>query len=312
MRAVGYTEFGGPDVLHFVELPDPEAGLGQLRIRVHGAAVNPADSRQRSGARADLLKDIPPPYVPGMDVAGILEQIGEGASTDLKIGDHVMAIVVNHGSHGGYSERVVVPAESVARVPVGVTDAEAATLPMNGLTARLALDTLGLGSSQTVAITGAAGALGGYVVQLAKADGLHVIADASPDDEQLVKALGADVIVRRGPEFSERVRQAAPEGADGLVDGALLNELVIPAVRDGGQIVTLRGFEGNVDRGITFHPVWVLDYAREQKKLDRLREQVDNGQVALRAARIIPAEKAAEAHRILEAGGIRARLVLAL
>jgi NADPH:quinone reductase-like Zn-dependent oxidoreductase len=121
------TEFGGPEVLHVVDLPDPTAGPGQLRIRVRAAAVNPTDTALRDGARADRLKDVPPPHVPGMDVAGVLEQIGQGVSTDLAVGDRVMAIVVPLGSHGAYSERVVVPAESVVRVPAGATDAEAAT-----------------------------------------------------------------------------------------------------------------------------------------------------------------------------------------
>ena len=115
-----------------------------------------------------------------------------------------------HGSHGGYCERIVVPAESVARVPAGATDAEAATLPMNGLTTVQALDLLGLEPGQTLAVTGAAGAVGGYAVQLGKAAGLHVIADAAESDEQLVKDLGADVVVPRGPEFAERVREVVP------------------------------------------------------------------------------------------------------
>jgi NADPH:quinone reductase-like Zn-dependent oxidoreductase len=310
VKAVGITQFGGPEVLQIVSLPDPEAGPGELRIRVHAAAVNPTDTGLRSGGRADMLKDIPPPYVPGMDAAGVLEQIGVGASTDLRVGDHVMAIVVPHGTHGAYSERIVVPAESVARTPAGATDAEAATLPMNGLTARQALDLLGLEPGQTLAVTGAAGAVGGYALQLGKADGLFVVADASADDEQLVKDLGADIVVRRGPAFAERVREAVPQGADGVVDGALLNERVAGAVRDGGRVATVRGFEGDAERGITFHPVWVRTYAREHAKLDRLRQQAEDGQVSLRVARIFPAREAAEAHRALEAGGTRGRLIL--
>jgi NADPH:quinone reductase-like Zn-dependent oxidoreductase len=307
---VGITEFGGPEALHIVELPEPEAGPGEMRIRVHAAAVNPTDTVLRSGARAAQLKDVPPPYVLGMDAAGVLEQIGEGVVTDLRPGDHVMAIVVPRGSHGAYAERIVVPAESVVRVPAGATDTEAATLPMNALTTRMALDTLALEPGQTLAVTGAAGAAGGYAVQLGKADGLYIVADASEADEQLVKELGADIVVRRGEEFAERVREAVPEGADGLIDGALLNELVLPAVRDGGRIATVRGFRGPEERGITFHPVMVRGYAREHAKLDRLRQQVEDGLVTLRVARTFPAEQAAEAHRILEAGGTRGRLVL--
>src|SRR6516225_1299432 len=114
MRAVGISEFGNPDVLHMVDLPDPQPGPGQVRIRVRAATVNPTDTGLRSGARAAQLKDIPPPYVPGMDAAGVLDQIGEGVSTALQPGEQVMAIVVPSGSHGAYSELLVVPVESVA------------------------------------------------------------------------------------------------------------------------------------------------------------------------------------------------------
>jgi NADPH:quinone reductase-like Zn-dependent oxidoreductase len=198
----------------------------------------------------------------------------------------------------------------VTRVPAGATDAEAATLPMNGLTTRQALDVLQLAPGQTLAVTGAAGAVGGYAIQLGKAAGLRVIADASAQDEQLVKELGADIVVPRGPEFAARVREALPDGADGLIDAALLNEMAFPAVRDRGGIVTVRGFTGTPDRGISFHPVFVRTYAREHAKLDRLRQQAEAGEVTLRVANTLPADQAAEAHRILEAGGTRGRLVL--
>ncbi|MFF4410519.1 NADP-dependent oxidoreductase [Streptomyces sp. NPDC001262] len=310
MRAVGFEEFGGPEVLRVLDLPEPEAGPGQVRIRVRTAAVNPTDTLRRSGTSAARYKDVPPPYVPGMDAAGVLDQIGEGVSTDLRIGEHVMAVVVPDAAHGAYAERIVVPAASVARVPAGATDAEAASLPMNGLTARLALDVLGLAPGRTVAVTGAAGATGGYAIQLAKAEGLHVIADAAPRDEQLVKELGADAVLERGDDFPRRVRAAVPEGVDGLVDGALFDRRALPAVRDGGRIATLRNFSEPGERGITFHPVMVTDYAREQAKLDRLRQQAEDGHLTLRVARILPAEQASEAHRLLEAGGVRGRLIL--
>jgi len=290
VRAIGITRFGDPGVLHLVDLPDPDAGPGELRIRVRAAAVNPTDTGLRSGGRAALLKDIPPPYVPGMDAAGILDQIGAGVPAGLQVGDHVMAIVVPHGSRGAYSDFVVVPAESVTRVPAGATDAEAATLPMNGLTTRQALDLLGLAPGQVLAVTGAA--------------------DASAQDVQLVKDLGADIVLRRGADFAGQVREVLPGGADGLIDAALLNELAIPAVRDGGRIATVRGFRGEPERGITFHPVSVRTYAREREKLDRLRHQAEAGEVTLRVATALPAERAAEAHRLLEAGGTRGRLIL--
>ncbi|RCW47008.1 NADPH:quinone reductase-like Zn-dependent oxidoreductase [Halopolyspora algeriensis] len=304
------TEFGGPDALHELDLPERHAGSGEMRIRVHAATVNPTDTVLRNGDRAKALSSVPPPYVPGMDAAGVLEEIGEGVDTDLTVGEHVMAIVVPQGSHGAYAEQIVVPAGSVARIPSGADDVAAATLPMNGLTARLALDALKLRAGHTIAVTGAAGSFGGYVVQLAKAEGLRVVADASPADENLVRELGADIVVERGADVADRIRKEVPEGVDGLADGAVLDHRVIGAIRDGGGIATVRGFAGEPERGITYHPVLIADYAQEQAKLDRLRAQAESGQLTLRVARSLPAEQAAEAHRLLEAGGTRGRLVL--
>ncbi len=314
MRAVGVTEFGPPEVLHVFEVPDPEPGPGELRIRVHAAAVNPTDTVLRGGGRAERLKDVAPPHVPGMDAAGVLEKIGEGTVTDLALGERVLAIVLPLGPRGAYAERVVVPVDSVVRSPAGATDAEAATLAMNGLTARLALDELALAEGQTLAVTGAAGAVGGYAVQLGRAEGLRVVADAAPDDEELVRRLGAQQVVPRGDDFAAHVRAAVPEGADGLVDGALLGPLAVGAVRDGGRMATLRGYDGagaGADpRGVTFFPVFVRNYAREREKLDVLRAQAEDGVLTLRVARTMPMEQAPEAHRLLEAGGLRGRFVL--
>jgi NADPH:quinone reductase-like Zn-dependent oxidoreductase len=245
-----------------------------------------------------------------MDAAGVLEEIGAGVDTDLQVGDEVMAIVVPEGSHGAYSEQIVVPADSVARAPAGVSHAEACTLPMNGLTAQLALDVLGLRPGQTLAVTGAAGAFGGYVVQLAKAAGLTVVADASEADEKLVQQLGADVVLPRGTAFAARVRERFPGGVDGAADGALLNGLLAPAVRDGGTVVTVRGYREPAERGVVFRPIRVRDYARAAEKLDRLRQLVEEKKVSLRVAGTVPKEQAADAHRRLEAGGMRGRMVI--
>ena len=100
MRAAGFTDYGGPGVLHVVDLPDPEPGAGELLVRVHAAAVNPTDTVLRSGGRAERLKDVTPPHVPGMDAAGVLERIGAGTRTDLAVGERVMAIVVPLGQRG--------------------------------------------------------------------------------------------------------------------------------------------------------------------------------------------------------------------
>ncbi len=313
MRAVGVREFGGPEALEVVDLPEPHAGAGQVRIRVHAAAVNPTDTLTRSGARAERLAAAgPPPYVPGMDAAGVVDEIGVDTFTDLQVGDRVMAIVVPTASDGAYGEHVVVPADSVVRAPAGSTHAEAATLPMNGLTARMALDLLALDPGRWIGVTGAAGAFGGYVVQLAKVDGLMVVADTSDADRTLVAELGADVLVERGAAVASNIRSVRPDGVDGLADGAVQDDAVLTAVRDGGRIATVRGYEGPSDRGITWHPVWVREYATRRAGLDRLARLAERGSVTLRVAGTFPPERASEAHRLLEAGGVRGRLVIDL
>jgi NADPH:quinone reductase len=251
MRAVGLFTHGGPEVLEVVELPEVHAGPGQVRIRVHAATVNPTDVGVRNGTRAEQQKADLPPYVPGMEAAGIVDEVGSNIPDRLKVGDAVMAIVVPKGSHGAYREQIVLDARSVVRAPAGKTHAEAATLPMNGLTARLSLDLLKLSPGQVIAVTGAAGAYGGYVIQLAKAEGLTVIADASEKDEALMASLGADIVVRRGDDVASRIRKHFPQGVDGLADGAVLNALAIPAVRDGGAFTSVRGFVGDPQRDIT-------------------------------------------------------------
>jgi NADPH2:quinone reductase len=310
MRAVGLMTHGGPEVLEVVEVPEVQAGLGQVRIRVHAAAVNPTDTMARNGSRVETQKLDPPPYVPGMDVAGVVDQVGEGVTTGVQVGGAVMAIVVPNASHGGYREQIVLSARSVVPVPAGTNNVQACTLPMNGLTARLSLDLLALSAGQTLAVTGAAGAYGGYVIQIAKNEGLTVIADASEADEALVRSLGADIVVRRGDDVAARIREHFPDGVDGMADGAVLNEHAIPAVRDGGAFTAVRGFEGDGQRGIRFMPTWVRSYDGEHEKLDRLRQLVEDGVITLRVADSYPAERASEAHRRLEAGGTRGRLVL--
>jgi NADPH:quinone reductase len=309
MRAVGVTVFGGPEALHLVDVPAEPLGPGEVRLRVSAATVNPTDTHARSGAYAgrDPVKSAP--WVPGMDVAGVVTEVGEGVG-HLVAGDAAMGIVLPTGAHGGYREDLVLPGDSVVRTPAGVDVVAASTLPMNGLTARLALDLMALQPGQVLAVTGAAGAFGGYVVQLAKADGLTVIADASAADEELVRGLGADVVVRRGDDVADRIREHVPEGVDGLADGAVQDALVLPAVRDGGAVATARGYRGDGARGLRMFPTLVRRVAQDRAALNRLRQQAEDGVLTLRVARTFPAEQAADAHRILEKGGVRGRLVL--
>lgn len=309
MRAVGFSKFGGPEVLEVVDLPVPVPGPGEVRIKVAAAAVNPTDTGMRSGGRADALAAFEPPWVAGMDAAGVVSEVGPGV--DWQVGDQVMAVVVPmRTGRGAQAEEIVVPAASVARIPAGASLVEASTLPMNALTVRRALDLLDLKAGQTLAVTGAAGAVGGYAIQLGKADGLRILADAAPKDEAIVRELGADVVVPRGPEVAKAFREAVPEGVDGLIDAALIGPSVLGAIRDGGGLAVVRPFQGETERGITVHRVAVSDYATNSSALDRLREQVEQGAVTLRVAETVTPERAGEAQAKLAAGGVRGRMVI--
>ena len=200
MRAVGLMTHGGPEVLEVVDVPEVHAGPGQVRLRIYAAAVNPTDTMARNGSRAAEQKADPPPYIPGMDAAGIVDEVGEGVTTGVAVGDRVMAMVCLKEA-GAYREQIVLDQRAVVSAPAGShvrlypaherIDSAAITRPAWTF------------EGQVVAVQGLR-VHGGYVIQLAKADGLMVIADASPADRDLIKTLGADIIVGRGDDVAER------------------------------------------------------------------------------------------------------------
>jgi NADPH:quinone reductase-like Zn-dependent oxidoreductase len=309
MRALTFSQFGGPEVLEVKELPERTPGPGQVRIRVAAATVNPTDIGFRSGRQSAQLGGLEPPYIPGMEMAGVVDAAGEGS--EWKAGDRVMAIVVPRRPEGGaMAESVVVPSKSAARVPEGTSLEQAATLPMNGLTVRRALDLMALKPGQTLAVTGAAGAVGGYAVELGVAEGLRVIGVASPSDEALLKKMGAEAVVPRGDGAVEGIRNLVPGGVDGIVDAAVIGRPILGAIKDGGGMAVVRGWEGDSERGITVHQVRVSDYAENQAALNSLGQQVAQGKLTLRVSETFPPERAAEAHTKMAAGGIRGRLVI--
>lgn len=308
MRAVVITKPGDLDVLEVADRPVRKPAAGEVRIAVKAAAVNPTDVglRERGGG------DLPAPWVPGMDAAGIVESVGPDVDR-LGVGDDVMAAVSPRRPEGGaQQELLLVPAASVVPIPDGATLTEAATLPMNGLTARLGLELLGLNGGETLAVSGGAGQLASYVIPLAKEHGLRVIADAKPEDEELVRSFGADVVVPRGQGFTDAVLEAAPDGVDGLYDTALLRRAAFPAIRDGGQIVVVRGWDGDEveARGIRVHPVMVATVLERTDWLEELRRLASGGRLQLRVAKEFPPEQAAEAQRVMDAGGLRGRAVI--
>jgi NADPH:quinone reductase-like Zn-dependent oxidoreductase len=137
-----------------------------------------------------------------------------------------------------------------------------------------------------------------------------VLADASEADRRLVKELGADEVVPRGDGVAARFRALVPDGVDAVIDGAAQHAQVVAAVRDGGGLAVVRFWDGPVDRGVHLHKVLVTDVATDHARLLRLRDQAEAGELTLRVADVLPADRAAEAHRRLAAGGVRGRLVL--
>lgn len=306
MRAVVIHSFGGPEVLEVVEVPVPEPGPGQLRIRVEAAAVNPVDLATRAGYLSTFSTDRAVTGI-GWDVAGVVDAIGPGV-TGFQPGDAVIGmsdlVDVPLGTH---ADQVVLDASTVALAPTSATAVAASTLPLNGLTALQVLDLLD-GPHGTLLVTGAAGGLGGFLVELASARGWRVTATAGADDEALVRGLGAAEFVPRDVELAPAVRAIVPGGVDAVVDAALLGVAAHSALRGGGTFVSVIANAAPPPlRGTRVVNVWIR---ANDPRLADLVSLVDKSELTLRVATTYPLEAAAEAHRRLAEGGLRGRMVL--
>ena len=306
-RAVGITEPGGPEVVRVVEREVREPGPGEVRLGVRAAAVNPTDI----GLRERGAEGLPPPWVPGMDAAGVVESVGAGVE-HLAVGDEVMAGVAPRRPEGGaQAELVVVPAASTVPVPDGLSAEPAATLPMNGLTALHGLDLLALAEGQTLLVTGGAGLLASYVIPMAKQRGVRVLADASPKDETLVRGSGADVVLPRGDALVAAIHTESPDGVDAVFDTALLRREMFPAIREGGAFAVVRTWDGeDVEQGIRIEKVQVWTALERTDWLWEVRDLAQRGVLVPRVAATYPPEAAADAQRRMEAGGLRGRAVI--
>ncbi|MFJ9827351.1 NADP-dependent oxidoreductase [Streptomyces sp. NPDC101160] len=312
MRALVIDSFGGPEALRIAEVPVPAAGPGQVLIRVEAATVHPVDLATRSGvlAEAGLMAGTGRTGL-GWDVAGVVEATGPGVR-GVRLGDRVVGMNDRLDVElGTQAEYVVLDAHAVAPAPVSLAPAAAATLPLAGLTALQALDALDLPAGETLLVTGAAGAVGGYAVQLAAARGLRVVAAARPGDDELVRELGAEHVVATGPDaprLGAAVRSLVPGGVSGALDGAVLGASALDAVRSGGVFAALvAGGAPYPLRGIRVLPVWVR---ADTADLTRLASLADAGDLTPRVAATLPLTEAPEAHRRLAKGGLRGRVVL--
>ncbi|WP_127886692.1 NADP-dependent oxidoreductase [Rathayibacter festucae] len=313
MKAIGLTTYGGPDALQVLDVPEPHVGPGEVRIRVRAAAVNPVDAIIRSGGFAGKDGSIADPVVPGMDVSGVIDEVGPGRPSDIdvSIGDAAIGFVVPENSHGGYSEYVVLPSESVTRMPAGLDFVHAASFLSNALTAEITLEHFALTPGAALAVTGATGAVGGYLVELAARRGLTVIAAATGNDEPLVREFGATHVIDRRADFSDGVLAlTGGRGADALADAAILTDQVTRAVRDGGQIAFYLPTDVDPGRGIDVFGSYVMRSNLRHDAIAMLARLAGSGAVSKRVAAVLPAAQAADAHVRLARGGLRGRLVL--
>ncbi|WP_328467479.1 NADP-dependent oxidoreductase [Actinoplanes sp. NBC_00393] len=307
MRAAIVRHFGGPEAIEFADLPLPEPGPGQVRIRVAAAAVNRIDLSTRDGKlfHAGLLTRADS-YSLGWDVAGEIDAVGP--ATDFTVGDRVIGLRDVLSAPGTYAEHVVLDVAAVAPAPVTASAAEAATLPMAGLTADRSLALAGLRRGETLLVTGAAGSVGGALLQLAALRGIRTVAVAGPDDRKIVESLGATWFVPRTDRLGAAVRAVVPGGVDAVVDAAVTGVAAHEALRGGGVFVALVApFAPPPLRGTR---VVVQEVYADGARLTELSALVDAGRLTLRVAGTLPLTSAAEAHTRAAAGGLRGRLVL--
>jgi NADPH:quinone reductase-like Zn-dependent oxidoreductase len=294
MRAAVVETFGGPEAVEILETEVPEPGARQVRIKVAAATLNPVDAGVRGGFFGGAGKQIGF----GWDVAGTVD--ATGVATAWSAGDEVVALdpgmVRPLGTHAEY---VVVDTDAVAKAPATVDAVHAATLPLNGLTAEQALDLLELAQGQSLLVTGAAGAVGGFAIQLAVARGLSVTALAREGDEELVRSLGA-------AHFASGTAEAG--AFDGVLDAANLGEAALEWVRDGGAYVGVR--PGGHPESVRDIRTTAVSVTADGARLSKLATLVDEGVLTLRVADTYPLAAAAKAHARLEEGGVRGRLVL--
>ncbi|WP_420034976.1 NADP-dependent oxidoreductase [Streptomyces sp. cg28] len=293
MRAAVVTTFGGPEAVEIVDVERPEPGAGQIRIKVAAATLNPVDAGVRAGAFGTGK-----PLGLGWDVAGTVDAVGAG--TGWTVGDQVIAL--QHGFDkplGTHAEFVVVDASAAAEAPASLDLVHAATVPLNTLTAAQALDQLALEPGRSLLVTGAAGAVGGYAIQLAAHRGIEVTAYASEADEALTRSFGATTFVARG---------TTPAPVDAVLDAAFIGAEALAWVRDGGAYVgVIPGAEPASERGVRTSSVEVTADGTQLAALARL---TDDGILTARVAETFPLTDAAKAHSRLAEGGVRGRLVL--
>ncbi|MER6274152.1 NADP-dependent oxidoreductase [Streptomyces sp900105755] len=305
MKAVQYQNFGGPEVLEVVDIPDPKMFADLVLVRIEAAALNPADLAFQSGA-ADPLVDSLFPVTPGWDLAGVVEQIGV-ATAGFQPGDEVIGFVRGQAMHyGTYAERISAEPRQLVRKPRNLSWAQAAGLPLAGLTAYQAIvHGLKVTAGDTVLVHGAAGGVGHLAVQIAIAQGARVLGTGSAASQAFIGSLGA-IPVRYGDELVDEVLKIAPVGVDAVLDtagrGSLSTTQALAAV--GARVAS-------ITRSSTEYEGAIDVYARlDGDDLTRLVELAEEGKLTVHVDSAFPLGQAAEAQRVLAGGHVRGKIVL--
>ncbi|PWR09962.1 NADP-dependent oxidoreductase [Micromonospora acroterricola] len=302
MQAAAFDEFGGPEVITLRILPVPEIADDEVLIKVWSAGVGVWDAYERQGVL--VPEGAAFPIVPGSDGAGSVAAVGSQV-TDLAVGDVVYVAATTRPKGGFYAEYAAAKAEYVAKLPDGVPVEHAGAMPTDAVTALAGLDTLGLAAGAWLLIFGASGGQGHLAVQLAKRQGLNVIAVASgADGVALVTRLGADVSLDGHGDPGQvlaRIREAAPGGVDGILamaGGKTLDRLT-ETLSDGGVVAYAHGVQPEPQErpGVS---VRAYDGAASPQQLQRLNELIEVAPFQVHVAEIFPLGKVVEAHRRLE------------
>jgi NADPH2:quinone reductase len=302
MQVAEVSEFGAPEVLHLAERPDPAPGPDEVVVRIRAANVNPTDLATRAGVHSPPGLELP--YVPGWDLAGEVTAVG-GSADGFAPGDRVVGMIPFGrigGRVGAYAQAAGVEPGWLAPLAGDVEDAVAATLPLNALTARQALDIIAVPPGSTLLVTGASGAVGGFATQLAVRDGVRVIAQASTDDEDWVASLGAAEVLPRSADL------ASIDTVDAVLDAVPLGPSSTARLRDGGTAVFTRPPGADAPSGLRFETVRVMP---DPAALAALAGDLAAGDLRTRVAEVLPLADAPRAHALAEAGGLRGKVVLA-
>ena len=295
MKAIIYRRYGGPEVLELVDVPDPKLAQNSVLIGIRAAALNPADLVLQEGL-GDSIMDTWFPVIPGWDVAGIVERVGTGV-TEFAAGDEVIGFVreeILH--HGTYAEKISVPSSTLVHKPRNATWAQAAGLPLAGLTAYQAIiHALKLTKGETILIHGASGGVGSMAAQIAVTRGARVIGSGSVTIHQYLRSIAVEP-VQYGDGLVRDVRAIALEGVDAILDCAGHGVLALNS-QVGGPGLRACSIAGSAP-GVT------TVFARLDKTdLLRLVELVETGQLMVQVAATYPLEHAAIAQSALRKGG---------